>query len=76
LHREPGNASWGIVPDVLIQLSDAERREIGSSWTDAEIAREQGPKPPLVSPMLDRQLAAALEVLAGRPISGDPLTMR
>ncbi len=70
IHRRPAadeDDTWGILPDHVVPLADAEQASMIDSWfqsnviVSAEAGRSQQ------SIMIDPQLAKALELLHGKP---------
>ncbi|HAI13649.1 MAG TPA: hypothetical protein DCM28_18230 [Phycisphaerales bacterium] len=63
IHREPGEAQWGVDPDVPIKMTDQEVADAIEYRRDVDVVREKadGPKPQkLIEDGLDLQLEAAL----------------
>ncbi len=68
VHRHPGSENsgdWGVMPNIVVKLSDAESRAIQLSWVEAEKMaggfNMQDDQPKAV--IRDRQIARAIQVL-------------
>lgn len=88
IHRSPRNATtdeWGVVPDVVVPLTEAERQEIQRRRRELDAApavrsttrpnADPSAPPPATAPAewrlwVDPQLAAALEALAAPAPAG------
>lgn len=84
IHRRPGDASWGIEPDVVVEMMPSEigdalqlRRDADVITTDEQgnVIAETADPTPLVTEGLDPQLETAVLLLRAK-VMGDQLAHR